>query len=88
MARRTHEDTTLRVALLGCGNVGLALYELLAEPRNRAALNDRTGLTFDIVGIAVNSTKKKRSSAPWFDASLLTTDAKGFALRPDLDVVV
>ena len=88
MARRTHEDTTLRVALLGCGNVGLALYELLAEPKNRAALKDRTGLTFDVVGIAVNSIKKKRSTAPWFNHELLTTDAKRLALRPDVDVVV
>ena len=88
MARRRPASTTLRVALLGCGNVGLALYELLTEPVQRAALAERTGLTFDVVGIAVTSTKPVRSSAPWFDASLLTTDAASLVLRPDVDVVV
>jgi homoserine dehydrogenase len=88
MARRTSPDTTIRVALLGCGNVGLALYELLAEPKNKKALFNRTGLTFEVVGIAVSSLKRKRSDAEWFDPSLLTTNAAALVVRPDVDVVV
>ena len=88
MARRTSDNSTIRVALLGCGNVGLALYELLAEPQNKQALFQRTGLTFEVVGIAVSSLKRKRSDADWFDASLLTTNAAALVVREDVDVVV
>jgi homoserine dehydrogenase len=76
------------VALLGCGNVGSALVALLVEPGRRAALEARTGHSFELVGIAVQDAGRARSEDPWFPGHLLTEDAAGLVARQDVDVVV
>ena len=74
----------MRVAVLGCGNVGTALVEQLSA--GRAAIAARTGVDFELVGVAVADRSKPRP--PSVPAALLTDDAKGLVARDDLDVVV
>jgi len=78
----------LRIALLGCGNVGSALVELLAEPSSAKRVDTRAGVGFELVAIAVADLGKERSSAPWFPSELLTDDASSVVARSDVDLVV
>ena len=78
----------IRIALLGCGNVGTALVGLLVNPSRREPLRERSGLEFELVGIAVGDTSKERSDDPWFPGHLLTGDAAGLVARDDVDLVV
>jgi homoserine dehydrogenase len=76
--------TTLRVGLLGCGNVGGALVKLLVDDGERIAT--RTGIDLQLTAVAVRSRSRERL-AP-IDPSLLTTDAASAVVDPDVDVVV
>ncbi len=79
-----HLAPTVRVALLGCGNVGGALAEiLLTRPDDVAA---RTGIRLELVGIAVAHPEKPRPVA--VDPRLIGTDAVALVARDDVDVVV
>ncbi|WP_419919752.1 homoserine dehydrogenase [Candidatus Poriferisocius sp.] len=72
------------VGLLGCGNVGAALVELLAEQRTIIA--GRTGLELDVVRVAVRSASRSRKVA--IADGVLTTDAAAVVRDPSVDVVV
>ena len=74
----------MRVGLLGCGNVGGALAELLAEDGD--AIFARTGLRLELVRIAVRNTAKPRG--PAVPERLLTSDASALVSDDDIDVVV
>ncbi|HUQ38946.1 MAG TPA: homoserine dehydrogenase [Acidimicrobiales bacterium] len=74
----------IRVGMLGCGNVGGALVEILTTQAD--AIEARTGLRFDVKAIAVRSTSKERPSA--VPTGLLTTDAEAVVADPDIDVIV
>jgi homoserine dehydrogenase len=74
----------VRVGLLGCGNVGAALVELV---RTRADdIEARTGLRLEVARVAVRSTTKERGVE--LSADVLTHDAAGLVNDPDVDVVV
>src|ERR1700721_2557412 len=73
----------LRVALLGCGNVGTQVARLLGEQADDLAV--RTGARLELAGIAVRRMSHPR---PGVDTALLTADAMGLATRPDVDVVI
>jgi homoserine dehydrogenase len=73
----------LRVALLGCGNVGTQVARLLAEQSDDLAV--RTGARLELAGIAVRRMSHPR---PGVDPALLTTDAMSLATRPDVDIVI
>jgi homoserine dehydrogenase len=75
---------TVRVALLGCGNVGGALAELLLTHRDDIAA--RTGVSLELAGIAVADVTRARS--PSIPPDLLGGDAAALVVRPDVDVVV
>jgi homoserine dehydrogenase len=81
---QTHVAPTVRVGLLGCGNVGTALAEILLTRQEDVAA--RTGIHLELVGIAVSSAKKKRSAL--IPAALFGTDAAALVAREDVDVVV
>ena len=69
------QSQRIRVGLLGCGTVGSAVArELLA----------RTDI--ELVHVAVRDPSKPRPVA--LDPGLLTTDALGVALEPDVDLIV
>jgi homoserine dehydrogenase len=74
----------VRVALLGCGNVGAALAGLLVE--RSGAIETRTGVRFELVAVAVLDPSRTRPRA--LDPALFTGDAKGLVERADVDVVV
>jgi len=74
----------VRVALLGCGNVGGALAKLLLTRRDD--IGARTGVTFELAGIAVANTARVRS--PIIPRELIVDDAATLVVRPDVDVVV
>jgi homoserine dehydrogenase len=82
--RSTDDPVSVGVAILGCGNVGGALVELLTNRRHEIA--NRTGIDLNVIGIAVSDLAKERSVK--VDNELLTTDAAGLIARDDVDVVV
>src|ERR1700691_2330144 len=76
-------EKTLKVALLGCGNVGSQVARLLREEADELAV--RIGARLELAGIAVRRMAHPR---PGIDPALLTTDAMGLATRPDVDIVI
>jgi homoserine dehydrogenase len=74
----------VRVGLLGCGNVGAALVELIRTRSDDIAA--RTGLSLEVARVAVRSITKERSVA--LPDGVLTHDAAGVVTDPDIDVVV
>src|SRR2546423_15716958 len=74
----------VRVGILGCGNVGGPLVELLQRRGDEIAA--RTGLQLEIAAVAVRSASKERSVALRDD--LLTTDAAAVGGDPSIDVIV
>src|SRR5215218_6936902 len=75
----------IRVALLGCGNVGAEVVRLLHEQADD--LTARIGAPIELVGIAVRRLGRDRGAIP-VDPSIFTTDALGLVKRDDVDVVV
>jgi homoserine dehydrogenase len=74
----------VRIALLGCGNVGSALVGILQD--RAEALAVQSGARLEVVGIAVHDLAADR--APHIPMDLLTTDAAGLVKDPTIDVVV
>ena len=81
---RAHPAPTVRVGLLGCGNVGAALAEILLTRAEDVAA--RTGIRLELVGIAVADPERPRPIA--IPAGLLGADAASLVARGDVDVVV
>jgi len=75
---------TVRVGLLGCGNVGAPLVRLVRE--QAAEIAERTGVELELAAIAVRSAAKER--AVDLPEGLLTTDAAAVVDDPGVDVVV
>jgi homoserine dehydrogenase len=82
--RFAEERAPLKVALLGCGNVGSQVYRLLAE--QSADLKARAGAPLEIAGVAVRDPAKPRDVA--VNPDLLTTDGLALVMRPDVDIVI
>src|SRR5918994_170620 len=74
----------VRIGLLGCGNVGAALVELIWTRSDD--ISARTGLALEVARVAVRSTTKERSVT--LPEGVLTHDAAGLVSDPDIDVVV
>jgi homoserine dehydrogenase len=74
----------IRVGLLGCGNVGGALVQLLQ--RDREAMAEQAGLDLEVTRVAVRSTSRERPVE--FAPGVLTSDAESVVTDPDIDVVV
>jgi homoserine dehydrogenase len=77
-------NETVRVGLLGCGNVGAALVQLLRNQGDE--IESRTGLRLELARVAVRSTSKER--AVDLDDRVLTHDAAAVVDDPAVDVVV
>ena len=77
-------DSTVRIGLLGCGNVGAALVQLVAD--NGDAVAARTGMRLEVTRVAVGDVTRPRpvDLAP----GVLTGDASGVVCDPDIDLVV
>jgi homoserine dehydrogenase len=74
----------VRVGVLGCGNVGAALVELIRTRADDIAA--RTGLRLEVARVAVRSTAKERSVD--LPPSVVTHDAAEVVVDPGIDVVV
>lgn len=75
---------TLRIGLLGLGQVGTGLYEMLARKKN--FFSGEVGVRLDVVKVAVkNKSKKRKVKIP---KSLLAKDAMAVVRDPSVDVVV
>jgi homoserine dehydrogenase len=72
------------VGVLGCGNVGAALVELIAS--RASAIATRTGLQLEVARVAVRSVAKERPIDP--PPGVLTHDAAEVVVDPGIDVVV
>jgi homoserine dehydrogenase len=79
-----HATSTVRVALLGCGNVGSALAQLLLTRQDDIAA--RTGIRLELVAIAVSVANRTRPAT--IPGELFVTDAAALVARDDVDVVV
>jgi homoserine dehydrogenase len=79
-----HATSTVRVALLGCGNVGSALAQLLLTRQDDIAA--RTGIRLELVAIAVSGANRTRPAT--IPRELFVTDASALVARDDVDVVV
>jgi len=76
--------TTVRVGVLGCGNVGAALVDIV---RTRAdAIEERTGIRLEIARVAVRNISAPREVEVGED--LLTRDAMAVVTDPEIDLVV
>jgi homoserine dehydrogenase len=74
----------VRVGLLGCGNVGAALVEVVRA--QAGVIASRTGLNIDIARVAVRSAGRDRPVT--LADGVLTTDAASVVGDPSIDVVV
>jgi homoserine dehydrogenase len=74
----------VRIGLLGCGTVGESFAELLIE--RQAAIAEVTGITLDLVRIAVRDPNKPRSAR--LDPKLFTSDVHDVVKADNVDVVV
>jgi len=75
---------TVRVGLLGLGNVGAPLARIIAEQADEIAA--RTGVHLEVAAVAVRSATKDREVD--LPEGLLTTDAAAVVDDPTIDVVV
>jgi homoserine dehydrogenase len=80
----TSDKTVVRVGLLGCGNVGAALVQLVDDRGDEIAA--RTGTRLEIARVAVRSLTRKRPVH--LDESVLTRDAAEVVADPSIDVIV
>lgn len=80
----SNAERPVNIGLLGCGNVGAALVELIRDRGDEIAA--RTGLRLAVTKVAVRSLSKER--AVDLPADVLTTDAESVATAPDVDLVV
>jgi homoserine dehydrogenase len=74
----------VRVGLLGCGNVGGSLVDLIQ--RHGEDIAARTGVQLEIAAVAVRSASKERSVE--LPPGVLTTDAASVVDDPSIDVIV
>ena len=80
----TRMADVVRVGVLGCGNVGAPLIELLQRRADDIAA--RTGVHLEVTKVAVRSASRERDVA--LPAGVLTTDAGEVVGAADVDIVV
>ena len=75
---------TVRIGVLGCGNVGAALIRLVEAQRQTVA--DRTGIDLEVTRVAVRNLSAPRDVE--LAEGVLTRDASSVVEDPDVDLVV
>lgn len=74
----------VRIGVLGCGNVGAPLVDLIAT--QGPGIQARTGLSLEVTRVAVRDLSKPRDIRLPIDR--LTTDARSIVDDPEVDVIV
>lgn len=77
-------DDTVRIGILGCGNVGSALVRLIIDQAD--VIEGRTGVRLEIARVAVRNLSRERDVP--LPASVFTHDAAEVVSDPTIDVVV
>jgi homoserine dehydrogenase len=77
-------NSTVRVGVLGCGNVGAALVQLVAQQHK--AIAARTGIDLQVTRVAVRNLSRVRDVE--LADGVLTRDTAAVVADPDVDVVV
>jgi homoserine dehydrogenase len=77
-------SATIKIGVLGCGNVGGALVRILQ--RDSDVIEERTGVRLEVCRIAVRSLSKDRGLS--VAEGVMTTDTMGVVLDPEIDLVV
>ncbi len=80
----TLEGKTVRIGVLGCGNVGAALVQLVS--RQADAIEARTGVRLAVTRVAVRNLSREREVD--LPEGVLTRDAHAVVADPDIDLVV
>lgn len=80
----SNEQRTIRIGLLGCGNVGGALVPLIEQ--QAATIAARTGLRLEITRVAVRNVSRDRGVE--LADGVITRDAMAVVSDPDIDLVV
>lgn len=75
---------SVRLGILGCGNVGSSLVKIILGDRD--LIESQTGEVLEIAGIAVRDLAIER--APWIPRELLTSDPLGLVHDPSIDIIV
>ena len=74
----------VRIGVLGCGNVGAALVQLVHDQAKE--IEARTGVTLDVTRVAVRNLSRDRDIQ--LGPDVLTRDAHDVAVDPEIDLVV
>jgi homoserine dehydrogenase len=74
---------TLKVGMLGCGNVGSGVAQLLSEHADDLAA--RVGARLELAAVGVRELTKSRA---YVDPSIITDDLEGLVNRDDIDLVI
>jgi homoserine dehydrogenase len=77
-------DERVRVGILGCGNVGAALVQLIHD--NADVLQERAGVRIEVAKVVVRDLGRDRGLP--LPADTFTTDAAAVVRDPDVDIVV
>jgi len=80
----TTASATVRIGLLGCGNVGAALVHLVRQQADVIAA--RSGVRLEITRVAVRNIAREREVE--LPEGVLTRDAHSVVADPDIDLVV
>jgi len=80
----TSAKTSFKIGVLGCGNVGAALVDIVKS--QRATVLARTGLDLDVTRVAVRNMSAPRDVE--VGEGVLTRDALAVVTDPDVDIVV
>lgn len=80
----TKAQAVVKVGVLGCGNVGAALVQLIEQRGGEIA--SRTGITLEVAKVAVRSLTRKRPVH--LDEAILTREADEVVADPSIDVIV
>ena len=78
------ESSSVKVGLLGCGNVGAAFIQLVAQQAD--AIEARTGLRLEVTRVAVRNISREREVD--LAAGVLVRDAHAVVDDPNVDLVV
>jgi homoserine dehydrogenase len=77
-------ENVVRIGVLGCGNVGAALVQLVAK--QAGAIEASTGMRLEVTRVAVRTLSRDRDVV--LPPGVLTRDAAGVVDDPDIDLVV
>lgn len=84
MAQAPQSKSVVRIGVLGCGNVGAALVQLIE--RQSAVITERTGITLEVASVAVRNVSRDREVS--LADGVLTRDAFAVVNDPSIDVIV